>query len=114
MLLHALPIVLRHRQDIELVFAGSRSHSEDQQEAENFIATENLSDYVTFTGQVVAETKYTLIESADVFVFAGVQQEGQPLVVIEAMRAGVTRHFTDRECLRDTVINGESGIETYQ
>ena len=110
-LLHAVPIVLRHRQDVEFIFAGSWSHSEDQQEAEAFIATEKLSDYVTFTGQVEGEAKYTLIESADVFVFAGVQQEGQPLVVIEAMGAGLPVIFTDRGCLRDTVINGETGIE---
>ena len=109
--LQAVPIVLRHRQDVEFIFAGCWSHSEDQQEAEAFIATEHISDYVTFTGQVAGETKYTLIESADVFVFAGVQQEGQPLVVIEAMGAGLPVIFTDRGCLRDTVINGETGIE---
>ncbi|MEP6890665.1 MAG: glycosyltransferase family 4 protein, partial [Nitrospirota bacterium] len=110
-LLNALPHVIRHRQDVEFVFAGPWSHFEDQQEAEAFIAKQNLFSYVTFTGQVEGETKYSLIESADLFVFAGVQQEGQPLVVIEAMAAGLPVIFTDRGCLSETVINGETGIE---
>ena len=57
------------------------------------------------------DQKRTLFESSDLFVFPGVQQEGQPLVVIEAMGAGLPVVFTDRGCLRDTVINGESGVE---
>lgn len=39
------------------------------------------------------------------------QQEGQPLVVIEAMAAGMPVIFTDRGCLRDTVLEGETGFE---
>jgi glycosyltransferase involved in cell wall biosynthesis len=46
-----------------------------------------------------------------VFVFAGVQQEGQPLVVLEAMAAGLPIVFTDRGCLRETVVNGVTGCE---
>jgi glycosyltransferase involved in cell wall biosynthesis len=53
----------------EFIFAGPWSHFEDQQEAEAFIARENLSKYVTFTGQVEGETKYALLESADVLPF---------------------------------------------
>ena len=57
------------------------------------------------------DQKRALFESSDIFVFPGVQQEGQPLVVIEAMAAGLPVIFTDRGCLRDTVIHGETGIE---
>jgi glycosyltransferase involved in cell wall biosynthesis len=110
-LLSAVPLVIRHRQDVEFIFAGPWSHFEDQQEAEAFIARENLSKYVTFTGQVEGETKYALLESADVFAFPGVQQEGQPLVVLEAMAAGLPVIFTNRGCLQDTVIDGETGLE---
>jgi glycosyltransferase involved in cell wall biosynthesis len=44
-------------------------------------------------------------------VFPGVQQEGQPLVVLEAMASGLPVLFTNRGCLRDTVIEGECGLE---
>jgi glycosyltransferase involved in cell wall biosynthesis len=52
-----------------------------------------------------------LFDSSDLFVFPGVQQEGQPLVVIEAMAAGMPVIFTNRGCLRDTVVDGITGFE---
>jgi glycosyltransferase involved in cell wall biosynthesis len=110
-LLRAVPSVIQHRQDVEFIFAGPWSHSQDQKEAETFIAREGLSKFVTFAGQVEGVTKHTLLESADVFVFPGVQQEGQPLVVLEAMAAGLPVIFTNRGCLRDAVIDGETGVE---
>jgi glycosyltransferase involved in cell wall biosynthesis len=45
------------------------------------------------------------------FCLSGVQQEGQPLVVLEAMAAGLPVIFTNRGCLQDTVIDGETGLE---
>ena len=62
------------------------------------------------TGQVEGGQKRTLLESAHIFVFPGVQQEGQPLVVLEAMAAGLPVIFTDRGCLRETVGEGEAGL----
>jgi glycosyltransferase involved in cell wall biosynthesis len=110
-LIKAIPIILRHRQDVEFICAGPWSHTEDQQWAETFIAEQGISDHVHFTGQVDGDAKATLFESADLFVFPGIQQEGQPLVVIEAMAAGLPVIFTNRGCLRDTVIDKESGME---
>ena len=95
----------------ETVFAGPWSHPEDKQWAEQFIAQQDIGEYIKFTGQVDGDQKRALFESSDIFVFPGVQQEGQPLVVIEAMAAGLPVIFTDRGCMRDTVINGESGLE---
>ena len=110
-LVDAIPLVVRHRQDVEFVFAGSWSHAEDKRWADQFIARQGIAEYICFSGQVNGDEKRALFESADVFVFPGVQQEGQPLVVIEAMAAGLPVIFTDRGCLRDTVINGETGVE---
>lgn len=111
LLISAIPLVVKVRRDVEFVLAGPWSHAEDQQEAESFIAQHDLSSYVTFTGQVDGAEKRKLFESADLFVFPGVQEEGQPLVVIEAMAAAVPVLFTNRGCLRETVINGETGLE---
>jgi len=104
-------LVVGHRQDVEFVFAGPWSHAEDKRWADQFIAQQGIAEYIWFSGQVDGDEKKALFESADVFAFPGVQQEGQPLVVIEAMAAGLPVIFTDRGCLRDTVINGETGIE---
>jgi glycosyltransferase involved in cell wall biosynthesis len=110
-LLQAIPLVLCRRRDVEFVFAGPWSHAEDKQCAEQFIAQQNIAQHIRFSGQVDGNEKRTLFKSADIFVFPGVQQEGQPLVVIEAMAAGLPVIFTDRGCLRDTVVNGKTGLE---
>ena len=110
-LIEAIPSVVTHRKDLEFVFAGPWSHPEDKQWADQFIAQQGIGQYIKFTGQVEGDQKRALFESSDLFVFPGVQQEGQPLVVIEAMAAGLPVIFTDRGCLRDTVINGETGVE---
>lgn len=109
--LRAVPLVVQQRKDVEFVLAGPWSHEEDRRWAENFIRQYELENYVSFSGQVDAAEKRTLFDSADIFVFPGVQQEGQPLVVIEAMAAGVPVIFTDRGCLRDTVLDGVTGLE---
>lgn len=110
-LIEAIPLVVRRRRDVEFVFAGPWSHAEDKQWAEQFIAQQDIAKYIRFSGQVDGEEKRSLFSSADIFVFPGVQQEGQPLVVLEAMAAGLPVIFTDRGCLRDTVVNGETGLE---
>jgi glycosyltransferase involved in cell wall biosynthesis len=111
-LLAAVPMVLKVRQGVEFLFAGPWSHEEDRREAEAFVVHHGLSDHVVFTGPVnTIEHKRSIYSSADLFVFPGIQQEGQPLVVLEAMASGLPVLFTDRGCLKDTVIEGECGIE---
>jgi glycosyltransferase involved in cell wall biosynthesis len=110
-LLQAVPFVVHQRKDVVFVFAGPWSHAEDKAWADSFIRQQKLETYVSFSGQIDGAKKRTLFDSADIFVFPGVQQEGQPLVVLEAMAAGLPVIFTDRGCLRDTVKDGEAGLE---
>ncbi len=111
-LLAAVPHVLKVRQDVEFIFAGPWSHEKDQREAESFVAQHGLSGHVEFSGPVsTLDHKRSIYSSADLFVFPGLQQEGQPLVVLEAMASGLPVLFTDRGCLKETVIEGESGFE---
>lgn len=110
-LIQAIPMVLKARRDVEFVFAGAWSRLEDRKETESFILKHDLADHVRFTGHLEGAAKRALFESSDLFVFPGVQQEGQPLVVIEAMAAGLPVLFTARGCLRETVIDGENGLE---
>jgi glycosyltransferase involved in cell wall biosynthesis len=110
-LLDAVSLVMRRRSDIEFIFAGPWSHDEHRREAEAVIASHGLAAAVTFTGQVSGERKTTLLREADLFVFPGIQQEGQPLVVLEAMAAGLPIVFTNRGCLAETLRDGHDGIE---
>ncbi len=109
--LQAVPGVLRRRTDVEFICAGPWSHPDHQREAVDWIAQCDLWSVITMTGEMDARLKRALFESADLFVFPGVQQEGQPLVVLEAMAAGLPILFTDRGCLKETVTDGESGLE---
>jgi glycosyltransferase involved in cell wall biosynthesis len=108
-LLAAVPLVEVVRQDIEFTFAGPWSNARDQVEAEALVAKHGLAEAVSFIGLVAGEEKRAAFESADLFIFPGLQQEGQPLVVIEAMAAGLPVLFTDRGCIRETV--ADAGIE---
>ena len=76
-LLAAIPMVLKIRQDVEFIFAGPWLHEEDRREAEAFVAQHGLSNHVEFTGPVnTVEHKRSIYSSADLFVFPGIQQEG--------------------------------------
>ncbi len=111
-LVEAIPSVLQVKKDAEFVFAGPWFRPEEQAQALGFVHRYSLDAHVTFTGAVTtAEEKQRIYESADLFVFPGVQQEGQPLVVLEAMAAGLPVIFTNRGCLRETVIQGHNGWE---
>ncbi|HXX75647.1 MAG TPA: glycosyltransferase family 4 protein [Nitrospiraceae bacterium] len=112
-LLAAIPTVLRHRTDVEFVFAGPWLHSDQEREAHRYVEQHGLGSYVQFTGEVMGTEKERLFQSADLFVFPGIGQEGQPLVVLEAMASGLPVVYTDRGCLRETVIDGEAGVEAY-
>jgi glycosyltransferase involved in cell wall biosynthesis len=110
-LLEAIALVLQQRTDVQFVFAGPWSHDAHRKDAEAFIAQQGIGSSITFVGQVSGEQKTALLHAADLFVFPGIQQEGQPLVVLEAMAAGLPILFTNRGCLRETLCDGESGIE---
>ncbi|ALA61144.1 glycosyltransferase family 4 protein [Nitrospira moscoviensis] len=111
-LLSAIPIIVKVRRDVEFILAGPWSDEEDRRQAEAMIARHGLTGHVVFTGPVsTLDHKRSIYSSADLFVFPGVQQEGQPLVVLEAMASGLPVLFTDRGCLRDTVTEGECGLE---
>jgi glycosyltransferase involved in cell wall biosynthesis len=110
LLLEAAAQVLNQRRDVEFVLAGPWARSRDEQRAAELIAKYGLREFVSLPGQVDGHAKTSLYESADVFVFPGIQQEGQPLVVLEAMAAGLPVVFSDRGCLAETVREGEAGV----
>jgi glycosyltransferase involved in cell wall biosynthesis len=110
-LMNAIPPVKEKHPEVEFVFAGPWFDVYDRQAAAAFIEAHHLGDHVIFTGPVTtAEQKHTILASAHVFVFPGVQQEGQPLTVLEAMSEGLPVIATDRGCLRETIIEGETGF----
>jgi glycosyltransferase involved in cell wall biosynthesis len=110
--IEAIPRVVEKRQDVEFILAGPWANAEDRKQAEAFMRKTAIEAFVRFTGPVYGTGKFELFRSCDLFVFPGIQQEGQPLVVLEAMSSGLPVLFTDRGCLRETVVEGKTGLET--
>ncbi len=108
-LLESIPLVEEVRQDVEFIVAGPWSDARDQKAADSFVAKRGIAEAISFIGPIKGEEKQALFASADLFVFPGIQQEGQPLVVLEAMAAGTPVIFTNRGCLRETV--ADAGLE---
>jgi len=65
---------------------------------------------LSFPGSVVGEAKDALFESADIFCFASLVPEGQPLVILEAMAAGLPVIAPIGPGIADTVVDGETGL----
>lgn len=106
--LYSMPFILQRRDDVKFIFAGQQPHAELMDTAYEFISINHLDQHVTITGLVYGDTKFELLLSSDIFVFPS-EQEGQPIVILEAMAAGLPIITTDTGAISETVIDGENG-----
>ena len=109
-LLDAIPLIAREYPDVEFHIAGPWCGRGTEEEAREQLVATQQSARVTFHGPLIGEDKMKFLRSGDVFVFPGIQQEGQPLTVLEAMCACLPVIATDRGCLRETVVEGLTGF----
>ena len=108
-LLDAIALLARERLDFECHIAGPWWGAGTEEAAHAQVEASHLATHVTFHGPLTGDDKMRFLRSGDVFVFPGIQQEGQPLTVLEAMCAGLPVIATDRGCLRETVVEGVTG-----
>lgn len=109
-LLDAVPLVTTEYPHVEFHIAGPWWGTDTEETARKQLAAANLESSVTFHGQLAGDAKMQFLQDGDIFVFPGIQQEGQPLTVLEAMCSGLPVIATDRGCLRETVVEGETGF----
>jgi len=109
-LLDSVALTLKEERHVKYWIAGPWWPEAAESEAQQMVLERGLSSVVHFVGPVNDKQKDEFLCLGDVFVFPGIQQEGQPLVVLEAMARGLPVIATDRGCLRETVVNGITGF----
>ncbi|MEZ4733815.1 MAG: glycosyltransferase [Caldilineaceae bacterium] len=101
LLIKAMAAIRSHLQDWLLVIAGS-DESGHRAEIESLVQKLNLGNYVCFIGPVFGQDKRDIFAACDIFVLPTFS-EGAPVVVLEALGAGVpvlTTHGTPWEDLQ--------------
>lgn len=115
-LIEAVKILLSKGYNILLQIAGKIGKDsitgKSEKETEILISS-NIKDYplnFKFIGQVLGNERFILLKNTDIFVFPS-HNEGQPLVILEAMSCGLPIVST-KDCgvIDETVIDGYNGI----
>jgi glycosyltransferase involved in cell wall biosynthesis len=94
--------------DAKFVFAGEWLLAEEHDRALAYVAEHKLDDVVTFTGPVTGAQKTKLLHAAAVMVVPS-PDEGQPLVVLEALSAGIPVIAAPVGALPETIEDGRQG-----
>ena len=109
LLLEALSDLKKEGCNFSVEFAGAwrlpLSAEAFQQEVRRF----DLVNEVSCHGAVFGADKVSLLENADLFVFPSFQ-EAFPLVLVEAMSAGLPVISTAQGGIPDLVLDGETGL----
>jgi glycosyltransferase involved in cell wall biosynthesis len=109
--LEALAAARERHADLRGVVAGSWPTADARETALALTDELSLDDHVRFVGPVSGGEKTAVLRGGDVFCFPSFYPlEGQPLVVIEAMAAGLPVVATAWRGIADTVVDRETGF----
>jgi len=106
----SVPIVIQKEPRARFVLAGEARFSDEIKDAMDFINDQGIGEYIKFPGLVIKEQKVHLLQSASVFVFPPIMPEGQPLVILEAMAAGLSVIATAQGSIKETILDGVNGF----
>jgi GT2 family glycosyltransferase/glycosyltransferase involved in cell wall biosynthesis len=109
--LESLSKVVKARKGIHFVVAGGwgRDSNEVKARAERWLSKDNLKGTVSFIGPVQGREKVRVLLEADIFVLPTVVDTA-PLVLFEAMRAGLPIISTDVGAIPEIVVDGQNGL----
>lgn len=106
----AAPLVAQELPDVRFVIAGAYFRPSDREKAECLMQDPAISAVVELPGVVAGDARFRLMLDASLFVFPSYYPvEGQPVVLLEAMSAGLPVVTTDQGAIRDTILHGETG-----
>ncbi len=110
-LLEAAAKVVAAHPAVRFVFAGDWPLESDRLEAERVIRERGLQQHVSFVGVVSGERKWQLLVDADALVFPTYYyMEVHPLVVVEALRAGLPVVSTKWAAIPEMIEDGVNGL----
>ncbi|MFQ6033064.1 MAG: glycosyltransferase family 4 protein, partial [Candidatus Zixiibacteriota bacterium] len=110
-LIKAVPMVTRYYPNIEVFIAGRWDDHRLKNRVNTYVRENNLQDKVKFVGVVTGEEKTRLFKSSDAFVLPTYfYLEGQPVVILEAMAAGLPVITTDRGSIKEMITHGQNGF----
>lgn len=109
-LIQALALLRATHPSVRMRIAGRWAEDDLRTETEAFIARENLSGAIDFVGNVDGATKAEFLASGSIFCLpTRYPYEGQPLVILEAMAAGLPVLSTQHGAIPSTVLDGVTG-----
>lgn len=106
--LRAAPLLRERVVQARLVFAGEAATAADREEIDRALETVGR-DGVEFTGAVSGEAKRRLFEEADIFLLPS-HVENLPIVVLEAMAAGLPLVVTKVGALPEFLAEGQNAL----
>ena len=102
--------LLDRSENWEFAVAGPWYRHEERQRLEAKARVHQRGSRISFVGEVTGNQKAEQLYSSDIFVFPGTQQEGLPLVVLEAMCAGMPVVASNVGCLQEVIEEGVTGF----
>lgn len=106
-LLHAVQVLLDEGRDVAVTFAGGVVDSGVHRHALSTIRYGE--DRIRFVGPVGPDAKAALLRQTDVLALPS-DDEAQPLVILEAMAAGLPVVSTRQGAIPETVVDGTTGV----
>jgi len=92
--------------NLKLIFAGD---GPEYKGLKRYINKYELNDYVDVPGYITGEKKREILECSDIFLFPS-SSEGCPIVILEAMGAGLAVVTTPVGAIPDIVKNNKNGF----
>jgi len=108
-LLDAIPGVLARHGEARFVLAGVAEDEAQERALRGAVERRGLASHLTFLGSVEGHSRLLAYSSASIFVLPS-WTEAFPLVIPEAMAAGLPVVVTSVGAIRDFVVDGEDGF----
>jgi glycosyltransferase involved in cell wall biosynthesis len=102
-LLTAAQIITASMDDVEVLVAGGWFGAQERRTGQAIVAGAKHPDRIKFMGEVSGLRRSELLGQSDIFVFPPTRPEGQGLVLLEAMSAGLPIVATDIGPMRETL-----------